>query len=102
MFDKFTGIFEVLQKGKALANARAWTTGQITATALAGFLLLVIQYGQAWGIHVPAWVDTDFVNKFCDGFIVFVNLYFSVATSHDHGVGGVSPDGASGDSSGQF
>jgi hypothetical protein len=91
MFDKLTGIFEVLQKGKELTNAAAWRTGQITATALAAFVLVAIQYGAAWGVHIPAWVDTAFVNKLCDGIIIFVNLYFTTATSRDHGIGGEVP-----------
>lgn len=90
MFGKLTAIWRVFRKGEEVANPAVWKTGQITATAIAGFLVAAVQAASAFGFEVPA--DEGQISAIAAGVLAIGNILLTLATSRKVGLPAVGAD----------
>jgi hypothetical protein len=88
---KLAAIFGVLRKGASVANPAAWKRGQVTATALGGFFIALVQLLKQFGYDLP--LDTDTATAVAGGIVAAVNWALTIATSKTIGVPGMVPAG---------
>lgn len=78
-------IFALLQKGAAVANKAAWTSGQVTASVLGGLIIGAVNILQANGYPVP--IDAATANEIGGAIIAVANTVITVITNEHIGIG---------------
>lgn len=89
--NKLRLFFLAFRRGSELANAGAWKNGQITVTALGGFLVILVQLADSFGAHLP--VDSEQVSAIAAGVIAAANIVLTLTTSSKVGLPANGADG---------
>jgi hypothetical protein len=84
MIAKLSAIWRVFRKGEEVANPAAWKAGQVTATAIGGFLIAAVQAASAFGFEVPA--DEGQISAIAAGVLAVGNILLTLATSRKVGL----------------
>jgi hypothetical protein len=84
MFSKLSAGINLFRKGSEVANAELWTNGGITAGALGAALLALVQFGDAFGLHIP--ITADQANGLAGGIIAVVGIVLPIITSKRAGI----------------
>lgn len=90
MIGKITAVWRVFRKGEEVANPAAWKAGQVTATAIGGFLIAAVQAASAFGFEVPA--DEGQISAIAAGVLAIGNILLTLATSRKVGLPAVGAD----------
>jgi hypothetical protein len=77
-------ILSALTQGLTVANPKAWQTGQITGTILAGFILSLLNVANFYGC--PVHINMDQANEIGAGVIAAFNIFMQAATTSHLGV----------------
>lgn len=94
MFEKLKGLFDVFRQGSEITNAEKWKSGQITGTALGGFIIALVNLASMFGRPLP--IDTDSANLIGGGIVAAANCLLTAATSTRAGILPPKPGGDSG------
>lgn len=85
MLAKIKALWNVLQKGKEVADPENWKKRQVTSTLLGGAIIAVVQLAKAFDYDLQ--IDEDTVTAIAGGIIAFVNWIGTLATTTKVGIG---------------
>ena len=85
MLAKIKALWNVLQKGKEVADPQIWKRRQVTSTLLGGAIIAVVQLAKAFDYDLQ--IDEDTVTAIAGGIIAFVNWVGTLATTTKVGIG---------------
>jgi hypothetical protein len=77
-------LLSALMQGVTVANPKAWQTGQITGTIIAGFLLSLLNVADSYGC--PIHIDMQQANEIGAGVIAVFNIFMQAASTNHLGV----------------
>lgn len=81
---KISALWALFRQGQSVADPKLWKERQITATALGGVLLAVVNVSHAFGFEIP--LDMEAANAIGAGAIALVNCVLTLATSDKVGL----------------
>ncbi len=81
---KMLAVFDLLRKGKAVANKEAWKNGQISANVIGGLIIAVAQLSGVFGFPFP--IPEDIASMVGGGILAVVNFFLTVSTSETVGI----------------
>lgn len=84
MFEKIGAVINLFRKGNEVRNVELWKTGGISVAALGGFLVAVVQFGDAFGVHVD--ITAEQANGVATGIIAVVGIVLPLITSKRVGI----------------
>ncbi|MFZ6731989.1 hypothetical protein ACO0LG_08730 [Undibacterium sp. Ji42W] len=84
MFEKINSVINLFRKGNEVANVELWKTGGISVAALAAAIGALIQFGDAFGVHVS--ISAEQANGLAIGIVTLVGVVLPVITSKRAGV----------------
>lgn len=84
MFEKLGAIINLFRKGSEVSNVEAWKTGGISVAALSAALGALVQFGDAFGVHIK--ITPDQVNGLAIGVIALVGVVLPAITSKRAGL----------------
>jgi len=84
MFNKITAGYQILMKGRAVADIEKWKGRQVKANTVVALLWALIQGAESFlGVALP--IDEASINEIAVGILAVVNWYFTLATSEKVG-----------------
>lgn len=84
MFEKLGALFNLFRKGSEVSNVELWKTGGISVAALSAALGAVLQFGDAFGLHI--YVTPDQINGIAIGVVSLVGIVLPLITSKRAGI----------------
>lgn len=85
MIDKIKALWELMQKGKSVADPALWKSRQITVTMLGGLIIAAVQLAKVFGYELP--VDENTASAIAGGVLAVTNVFLTLSTSDKVGVG---------------
>lgn len=82
--EKLKALWAVFRQGEAVANPKAWKSGQISVTMLAGLFIAIVQLAKAFGYEVP--VDNETATAIAGGVLAATNVVLTVVSSDKVGL----------------
>ena len=85
MIAKIKALWDVLQKGKEVADPEIWKRRQVTSTLLGGAIIAVVQLAKAFDYDLH--IDEDTVTAVAAGVVAIVNYFLTLSTTTKIGIG---------------
>jgi uncharacterized membrane protein len=86
MLKKLRAGYDLMKKGKRVADPAKWKTRQIEASVIVAAIWSAINAASAFGIEVP--VDAETVDAVAVALLAVVNVYLTAATTNKIGLPG--------------
>lgn len=90
MFEKMNAVINLFRKGNEVANVELWKTGGISVAALAAAIGALIQFGDAFGVHIA--VTAEQANGLAIGIVTLVGVVLPAITSKRAGLLPAKPE----------
>lgn len=92
MLEKLGALINLFRKGSEVSNVELWKTGGISVAALSATLGAVLQFSDAFGLHIS--VTPDQINGIAIGVVSLVGIVLPLITSKRAGILPAKPDNA--------
>jgi len=84
MIRKTRALWDLMHKGRMVANPAAWKNGQIQASMIVALIWAAVQGAKAFGYDVP--IGSETVDAVAVGLLALVNWVLTLATTDKVGL----------------
>jgi hypothetical protein len=85
MMEKFLALWDVLQKGREVADPVKWRGRQVTGNQVGGLILALVALAKFYDVKIP--IDTEAALILGGGFAVLANTILTMVTCKHQGLG---------------
>lgn len=83
--EKFLALWDVLQKGREVADPVKWRSRQVTGNQVGGLILALVALAKFYDVKIP--IDTEAALILGGGFAVLANTILTMVTCKHQGLG---------------